>query len=380
MVRRDRAAARAALGAVFLADGCGLGLSDAELAVVLLAMAAGAVLAAPVAGRLAARLGGRRCTVAAGVAFALLLALPPAMPSRPLLAAAAFALGAANGALDVVASAQAAAVERVLGRPVMSSLHGLLSLGALAGVGLAGLLPAAGGAFPSGLAGAALAGLVALAGRHLPGGGGTVVTDHARGRRSGPVAILGGLALLSVLAEWAMLDWSAVYLVDVLRAAPGLAALGLAALAAATALGRLAGDGLVRRLGARRVLALSGALLAAGVLATVAAGDVPTALAGLALAGLGLANPLPLLVSSAARLPGLAPGVGVAAVTALAYAGDLLGPAAVGLGAGLVGLRAALAGLALVGVALGAAAAAGAVGRGPVTGREWSAGLAVPAG
>ena len=89
------------------------------------------------------------------------------------------------------------------------------------------------------------------------------------------------------------------------------------------------------------------------------------AVAGFALAGLGLSNLFPVLISSAARLPGIAPSAGVAMVATLAYAGGLIGPVLIGFGAEIVGLRAALAALILVGVAIGLAAALGAIGRAP---------------
>ena len=278
----EAARARVAIGAVFFANGCGLGLwaghiplvrrglglSKSRLALALLAMAAGAMLLMPMMGWLANRFGSRACTLVAGLAFTLLLALPLAAPSLPLLIAATFLLGAANGSLDVAMSTHGTAVEAALGRPIMSSVNGFFSLGGVAGAGLAGLLLAMEGppVLPLALAGGALALLIALAGPFLlresqerdeAGEGG-----HGFRLPTGAAAVLGVLALLSVLAEWAMLDWSAIYLADVLFAPASLAAFGFAAFSAAMMLGRFSGDTLVGRLGARRVLALSGALVA----------------------------------------------------------------------------------------------------------------------
>src|SRR5919106_1583382 len=53
--------------------------------------------------------------------------------------------GAATGALDVSMNAQGIAVERAYRRPIMSSFHGMFSIGAMAGAGATGLLAGQGG-------------------------------------------------------------------------------------------------------------------------------------------------------------------------------------------------------------------------------------------
>src|SRR5262245_64517100 len=82
-------------------------ISDGALGLVLLAMAAGAVFALPLAGWLVGRAGSRRLTSMAALACGLLLPLPLLSPSVPLLVLALFLLGAGNGTLDVAMNAQA---------------------------------------------------------------------------------------------------------------------------------------------------------------------------------------------------------------------------------------------------------------------------------
>src|SRR6059036_3565861 len=122
-------------------------MSDGQLVLVLLSMAAGSVLALPVAGWLVSRLGSRLMTAAAGIALCLALPLPVASPSVALLSFSLALLGACNGLLDVSMNAQAAEVEQRVGRPIMSSFHALFSLGGVAGALLAG------GAMASGIGG-----------------------------------------------------------------------------------------------------------------------------------------------------------------------------------------------------------------------------------
>src|SRR5262249_47805175 len=203
-------------------------------------------LALPAAGWLVGRLGSRVMTAAAGIGLCLALPLPVVSSSVALLSLSLAILGACNGLLDVSMNAQAAEVERRVGRSVMSSFHALFSLG-----GFAGAL-AAGRAMASGIGGAAHVGIatvVALSAVALarPGLVSTPVVDDPAGpvvaRPSGTLVALGILALLGLMAGGAMADWGAVYLHDVLRASSAGAAGGVAALFLARAGGRLGGGG-----------------------------------------------------------------------------------------------------------------------------------------
>src|SRR5438046_294143 len=95
-------------------------MSVGQLVLVLLSMAAGSVLALPVAGWLVGRLGSRVMTAVAGIALCLAPPLPVASPSVALLSISLALLGACDGLLDVSRNAQAAEVEQRVRRPVMS--------------------------------------------------------------------------------------------------------------------------------------------------------------------------------------------------------------------------------------------------------------------
>lgn len=171
-------AARRATALVFFANGAGfgvwaahipllkagLGLSEAELGMALLALAAGAVATMPATGRAIRRLGGVPTVATLALAFAGLLALPPLAPGLGWLMLACLAFGAANGGLDVAMNTHAAAVERAWRRPILSSFHAFYSLGGLAGATAAGTMIAAGLAPAAGMGmGGVLLGAVVLA-------------------------------------------------------------------------------------------------------------------------------------------------------------------------------------------------------------------------
>ena len=309
-----------------------LALSPGALGLVLLAMAGGAVVAMPLSGPFITRYGSAAVTRVMAIVNCLLLPLPVLAPDVFVLVIALILFGASVGALDVAMNAHGVAVEKRLPRPTMSALHGSWSLGGLAGAGLAGLMLGFLTATAH-IAIVATAGVIAMAGAGLyllpkvdvgqPGGWRISIP---RGAALG----LGVLAFLILLGEGAVLDWSAVYLRTMLSADTSTAAMGYAAFAGTMAFGRFAGDRLRGRMGAVRLTRVSALIAALGLGAGLAANNTFAAIAGFACAGLGFANLVPVMFSAAGRLPGQSPGVGIAAVATMGYAGFLAGPPLVG--------------------------------------------------
>lgn len=336
-----------------------LGLSYAELGFALLGPAVGSLLAMPATGWLVARWGSRRVTTAAALAFGTALLPPTLAPALPLLFLALVVLGAANGALNVAINVQAVAVEERYRRPIMSSFHGVFSVGSLAG-GAGAWLAIARGLGPTphllavGLTVIALAGIAA--GRLLPiAAAGRGTPTFARPSRA--LAGLGAVAFCVMVAEGAMADWSAVYLRDLVESHPGttidiLPAAGFAAFSATMVVGRFSGDRLVARFGPSAIVRAGGAVIALGLGCGLLIGGPWAALVGFALVGLGLACAAPLIVSAAGRTPGMATGAAVAAIATVAYTGYLAGPALIGFAAQVVGLRSALAIVVLLGAVM----------------------------
>ncbi len=339
-------------------------LDDGTLALALLAISAGSILAMPLAGGIAARRGSRLVTLSGGLGFGLALIAAVAVSGFAALVAVLMVQGAAMGTMDVAMNAQAAAVERRWTRPIMSSFHGIFSIGGIVGAAAAGLLLDRGVApvITAGLvAGAALAMLV-LCGPFLLG---RMAEAPEAGPRfvlpRGPLLILGGLCFLGLMAEGAVIDWSAVFLRYERGQDAAVGAMGYAAFSAMMAAGRLFGDRVVFRFGPVATIR-SGALLgAAGLALTLLGPDPGMGILGFALLGVGVANVVPTVIGVAARRPGTAPGVAISAVAMLGYAGLLTGPPVIGAASELVGLGGAL-GL-IVAAMLVVAAAAGRVAR-----------------
>ena len=325
-----------------------LGLGVGELGIALLGLPLGALAAQPAAGWLAVRAGSRPVVAAGVIAMGACLPLPVLAPGLATLAAALVVLGAATGAVDVSMNVQGSLVERLLGRPILSSLHASYSFGALTGAGHGALAEAAGldPAVHMALVGVLVAGLGAFcASRLLPaasdaaGGGGEKV--FARPTRA--LLALGAIGFAVALAEGAALDWSAVYLRDSLGAGAGLAGVGFVAFSATWAFTRLFADRLRGRFGSPALLRWGGVLAAAGFGAGLAADSPAGAIVGFAFLGIGIAAAFPLVIAAAGALPERSAGTAIAAVSTTAYTGFLAGPPLIGLIAETSSLTLALA-------------------------------------
>src|SRR5215211_2835924 len=254
-----------------------LTLSEGLLGLALLGAAVGALAAMPATGWLVARVGSRPVVGVTGLLLSGSLILPALAPNLALLVVSLVMLGASNGVMDDSMNAQAVAVEKRYGRPIMSSFHAAFSLGGLAGAAGGGVVASLGVGVLGHLAGvAALTAAAALVAYRamLPadadrGGGG----EPAFARPTRALAGLGIISFCVLLGEGAMADWSAVYLNDTLTTGPGFAAAGYAAFSLAMAFGRLFGDRLTERLGPAVLVRACGALAAVGLGLALAAGQ-----------------------------------------------------------------------------------------------------------
>lgn len=331
-------------------------LDEGALGLLLLCLGAGSIAAMPVAGALAARWGCRMVIAASTILLCLALPLLASLSGFAGLAASLLAFGAGVGSLDVAMNIQAVIVERAGGRTMMSGFHGMFSLGGIAGPGCVAVFLAL-GASPVlaawGVVGGIVLALVLAAPRLLPYGSRSDGPAFAIPR--GIVVFIGILCFVVFLAEGSLLDWSAVFLASVHGMDPARAGLGYAAFAVTMTIGRLTGDRVVSRLGPVRIVAIGGAVAAAGTFLATLGPNWQTALVGYALVGAGCANIVPVLFSATGRQTDMPESVAIPAIITMGYAGILAGPAGIGFLAHAFNLQAAFCVLAvlLLGVAAG---------------------------
>lgn len=307
------------------------GLSEQTLALAMLAAGLGSITGLTQAGRIVGRLGPRNVALMTGLVAALAITLLLATTQYAALLLLMFTFGITASLFDVAVNVAASEIERQANRPLMSGFHGLFSLGGMAGAGLGSAMQGLGVSPTMHLLTAGVAcGLLTIwgclhmhAGRDAQSGGGMVLPR-------GVLGLIGVLAALGLLCEGAIYDWSVLYMHESLQATPSTAALAYASFSGAMAATRFAGDWVRAQLSSVRLVQICGALAALGMALTLVTDKPMVALLGFALIGLGLANVVPVLFSAAARVPGVAPADGIAAVAALGYLGMMAGPPLIG--------------------------------------------------
>ncbi|MEB8336552.1 MFS transporter [Streptomyces endophyticus] len=309
------------------------GVSAGQLGLALAFPAIGASLAMPLAGSVTHRFGARAGLRGLLALWTLALILPSLAPSLLTLCAALLVYGATAGMSDVAMNALGVEIETRLDKSIMSGLHGLWSVGALIG-SVGGTLAAHLGS-DARLHHALAAGVLTVAGLIVcrwvldvrP-----TEEEEAPPRFALPpksAVLIGAVGFCAVFAEGASLDWSAVYLRDVLGTSAGLAAACTTAFTLTMAVARIAGDAVVDRFGAVRTVRISGLVATLGALLVVVAPNPGIAMAGFGLVGLGIAVVVPLCFAAAGR-SGRNPSLAIAGVATITYTSGLIAPSAIG--------------------------------------------------
>jgi predicted MFS family arabinose efflux permease len=329
----------------------GVGLNKGQLGTVLLCFAFGAIVLMINVGRYIDRVVSNQVLSLCGsVVFGAAFLVIPFIENPIVLGGSVFVAGAAFGTLDVAMNTEASQIELETGRHLMSSFHAVFSIGNLAGAFLVGQLIGLGGGLQACLG---VAGLLVMflalstrmiatktthrsAGLH-PEGMPAANTSLSATQRT-LILVLGGIAFLALLAEGGMMDWTAIYMIDILGASESHGAYAFAIFAGAMAGGRLVGDAVTRRVGHIPLIRFGGVLCAVSVAMLLFANSAVLSLAALALCGLGVANMVPAVFASAGNVGGTAAGRAISIVTTMGYSGLLLGPALLGFLAQATGL------------------------------------------
>lgn len=358
MIRSNRAA--------FLAAGFGLAawapmipfvqerfaLNQQELGLLLLCIGIGSLVAMPIAGFAASRFGCRILIYAATVLVALGLCAITLIDHLYVMAVVLIAFGMAAVILDVVSNINAARVEILSGRGIMSGLHGLYSIGGFLGsLGVTALLTLGVSLQAAGLTAAVLLFLIVVSSCRylLDRSSGTTEREKKQQEEQGSggrlrvlhplVLLIGILCFIMFMTEGSMLDWSGIFLRTERGVQVEQAGIGYAAFAIAMTLFRLTGDKIVATLGRRRVIVTGTGFIAMGYLLAVMVPHPYTALLGFFFIGIGASNVVPQLISYTVTIKDVSINAAVTVVNAIGFTGILCGPAVIGFLAHHMGLH-----------------------------------------
>jgi fucose permease len=341
-------------------------LDPSELGLVLLAIAAGSVIALPLSGVVIGHFGSRWTvrTTALLVAVAMTVVSLGYLVGLVPVVIGLFLFGLGMGAWDVGMNVQGALAERRLGRAIMPRFHAGFSVGTVAGALIGAGMVALQVPVPAHLLGVAvLVGVgVPLAVRgFLPDDvEQNKAEDHAEPGRwkalyawREPRTLLIGLFVLAfAFAEGTGNDWIGIALIDGYGTSAAVGTLGFAAFLAAMTAGRWFGPSSLDRFGRVIVIRVLTVICLVGVLLFVFGTYVVVAFIGAVLWGVGLALGFPVGMSAGADEPAMAaPRVSV--IASIGYCAFLAGPPLIGfLGDHFTVLRAVLAVPVLLAIAI----------------------------
>lgn len=320
-------------------------LDEAQLGLLLLAPPLGIVLANPLSVPILARFGPGASTSIMVMLTAAAAILPIHAPVIGVVAGSLLILGACMSVLNVAMNTTAAQLEQHEGIRILSTCHGLWSTGAMLGSAFAAAVTGL-GVKPGTFVIAAALGFAFLGTYLRPllsNGQSRPKTDSTEKARpfvfpSKALWLLIVISLCTNLTEGTMSDWAAVYMREVLGSGQASAAWGFSVYALFMAGGRFFGDSLIVRFGARAALRTGGIIAFLGLMPAVFWHHPAVVLLGFAAVGAGVSLGAPILYAAASRVPGMAPGAGLATMNTFAMLGFLGGPALIGFIAKAAGL------------------------------------------
>ncbi|MBU4214363.1 MAG: MFS transporter [Actinobacteria bacterium] len=348
-----------------------LGLSTAQLGVVLLLGALGALVAVLVSGAVHARLGSRRLFVASAVVISagyLVIGLGPTFGAVGLLCVGVVVNGAGVALINLAMNVESARIERAFGRTVIPQFHAGFSAGAVLGSLGGAACSALDVPVEAQLATVAVLGLgwrlasvragLVLGDDETPAAQAEPGTDGGLRRSlhawTEPRTLLIGLvAMAASLSEGSANNWLSLSVVDSFDRPEAVGGVVLGVFIASMTAVRVLGTRLIDRFGRVLVLRISGLVSLTGLALYGVAPNLPLAVVGVSAWGLGAALAVPIAIAAASDEPMRAAGR-VAVVSSFSTIASLVAPPVIGLAAQALGARHALL---LVCVALVAAVA-----------------------
>lgn len=340
-----------------------LSLTATQFGLIVASFAVGAIASSALPPRLIARFGPVRVSLFGTVILAAAIAAVPWAPAGWAFALALFVAGFVDAIVDVAQNVAGVRVQDAAGRPILSSMHALWSLGGVASGALSTVSAAAGVDPRTHLAIIAVAGtaLVSLGGRLIgrladnpPAAVLDADTPGVARRRWRSVALVALplviVAICGTMVEDVANNWAALAGVRLAGLDVTVAGIAFTVTIGSQCVGRFTGDLLIGRFGAGRIARVGGGLIAlGGVLVVVATSPLPL-FACLIMAGYGSATLVPSAFNAAARLPGISQGGGVTIISWLMRVGFLVTSPIIGAVTDSAGLRWGMGALILIGV------------------------------
>jgi MFS family permease len=317
-----------------------LNLSEAALGSILFALPIGLMVSLLMAGACISRIGSRKVLILSALFYSLTLVAIGVCSAPWQLALILFFFGLFANLFNISVNTQAVEVEKMYGRSIMASFHGIWSLAGFTGAAFGTLL--------------VYLHIAPLTHFIISGSMGWILilsfknnTLPTHQKNTGPlfampdkyILQIGMIAFGCLLCEGTMFDWSGVYFKKAVKAPGQLLSLGYAAFMGCMATGRFVADRVVSSIGAQKTLVYSGIIIFSGLMLAVLMPTVTVATMGFMLVGFGVSSVVPIVYSRAGQSGTMHPGQALAAVTSVGFAGFLAGPPLIGFVAEVSSLR-----------------------------------------
>lgn len=329
-----------------------LHLTDAGLGSILLALPAGQLTAMPFSGRLVTHFGSKKVLRIFLILYVICLTNIGLVAAPWQLALALYIFGVCGNMCNISVNTQAILTEQRYARPIMTSFHGAWSTAGFTG-GLIGLLMMGLHVNPYThfwIVGALVIISIFILQKYLdPARSAAAAKKPFFSRPNGVLVQLGIIGFCSMASEGAMFEWSGVYFKQIVQAPKTLIVLGYVSFMAMMATGRFIGDRLIQQYGRKKMLQASGILVSSGFFIAVLFPHIITATIGFLVIGFGVSSIVPMVYSSAGKVPNISPGMALASVSSISFLGFLAGPPLIGYIAELSSLRYSFAVIGLLG-------------------------------
>ena len=314
----------------------GLELNDAAWGTLLLMMPIGQLLGMAFAGFIISRFGSRRVLPLAITGYVVPFVLTSLAHNEYILIIYLILFGLFGNICNIAVNTQGITIENMYTKPIMASFHG--------GWSLAGLTGAATGLLMTTLNLVQLHHFLIIAAiifiailfnyKYLQA---DIIkekepetTEKKRVKSEKFLLLLGLVAFCGMAAEGTMLDWSGLYLKDVVKVPESLTPIGLTAYMITMMSGRFLIDKVTQKWGYRRVVQVGGILISTGFLLTVIYPHLIVTLIAFMIIGLGTAGIVPSVYSIAGKKTKISTSMALTIVSTISFLGFLVIPPIVG--------------------------------------------------
>lgn len=298
-----------------------LGLSDAGLGSILFALPLGSMSSLPLSGWMVTRFGSKKMVITGALLYALTLLMIGLTNTIWQLTVTLFLFGLVGNLVNIAVNTQAIGVENMYKKSIMASFHGAWSLAGFTGAAIGALMVLMNIGPSLHFMSIALITLFLILGaqRFTLRGKLSSAAQPFFAMPDNPLLRLGLIGFCGMACEGTMFDWSGVYFQKVVHAPAALTTLGYVVFMTTMAGGRFGGDWLANRIGRKKMIELSGILIASGLLISVIFPYIPSVTIGFLLVGFGVSSVVPLVYSAAGKSRTLSPGMALAAVSTISF-------------------------------------------------------------